>query len=150
MREVVERVVLSASPLVVWSFVTAPDNFAEYVDGYDRGRVASTNSTGLGARYEWYARLGPARLRSDEEVVEWTEGSFVRYSGSMAGVRFWSAMHVRPAGPEATDFTVWVRFRAPSWIGGGLVERLIVEPTVRASVRRSLDKLTLRYGSHDT
>ncbi len=145
MREIVERTTLAAGAAAVWSFITDPERFPEYVDGYAHGTVRSPHPVGLGARYEWYGQLGPVKLRSIEEIVEWTEDSCVRYAGSMAGVPFWSAMQIAAAG-EATDLTVSIRVRVPAWLGGGVSERLIVEPLVRSSVRRSLGRLTRRFG----
>ncbi|MCH9728543.1 MAG: SRPBCC family protein [Actinomycetia bacterium] len=63
------EIALGASPATVWAYVTDPDNFAAYVEGYGGGRVTTANCTGLGARYEWAGRAGPLRLAASEEVV---------------------------------------------------------------------------------
>lgn len=145
MGRVRASVVLEASPEAVWEFVTRPENFGAYVDGYVEGRVLTPQAVGRGARYEWAARLGPIRLRSEEAVVEWIEGERVRYAGTLAGVPFRSMMEVAPTGERAALLTVAIEFDLPRWLGGRAGDRLLSRLVVRPSVDRSLALLGRRF-----
>jgi uncharacterized protein YndB with AHSA1/START domain len=137
---------LGAPPEAVWAYVTDPDNFGAYVDGYAEGSVTTAERTGVGARYEWVGRVGPLRIATGEEVVEWNEGRRVAYRGEMAGIGFDSAMEVAPEGNGASLLRVEIDYRLPARLGGRALDALIVRRLVRGHVDRSLQKLASTFG----
>lgn len=139
-------VVLDAPCDDVWSFITDPDNFSAYVDGYVQGRVTSAKRTGIGAHYEWTGRVGPLRFSSTERVVEWQDGHRVAYRGMSAGVGFGSAMTVEPDNSGRSSLRVEIDYRLPRRLGGRLIDALIVRRLVRTHVERSLRQLTAVFG----
>ena len=50
MRTARGSVRLAESTDEVWVFISHPENFPQYVDGYDHGRVTSAAPVGVGAR----------------------------------------------------------------------------------------------------
>jgi uncharacterized protein YndB with AHSA1/START domain len=143
---VVAAAALAAPPEAVWAYVTDPDNFGAYVDGYAEGRVATAERTGAGARYEWVGRAGPLRIATDERVVEWREGRRVAYRGETAGVGFDSAMEIEPDGSGGSLLRVEIDYRLPARLGGRALDALLVRRLVRSHVERSLEKLASTFG----
>jgi uncharacterized protein YndB with AHSA1/START domain len=137
---------LGAPPEVVWAYVTEPDNFPAFVDGYAGGQVATTARTGVGARYEWVGRVGPLRIATTEEVVEWHEGHRVAYRGETAGASFDSAVEVAPDGRGESLLQVEIAYRLPARLGGRVLDALVVRRLVRSHVDRSLRTLAKTFG----
>jgi uncharacterized protein YndB with AHSA1/START domain len=143
---VVADAVLGTQPEAVWAYVTEPDNFDNFVDGYAEGHVTTAERTGVGARYEWAGRVGPLRIATTEEVVEWREGRRVAYRGETAGARFDSAVEVAPDGRGGSLLRVEIAYRLPARLGGRALDALIVRRLVRGYVDRSLRKLASTFG----
>jgi carbon monoxide dehydrogenase subunit G len=143
---VAAQLALGAPPAAVWSYVTDPDKFAAYVEGYGGGRVTTANRTGLGARYEWTGRTGPLRITAREEVVEWCEGRRVAYWGRIAATSFRSAMEVEPDEEGCSLLRIEIDYRLPARLGGRALDALIVRRLVRAHVERSLRRLSQTFG----
>lgn len=146
MGSVAAHAALGAPPEAVWAYVTDPDNFGAYVEGYAEGRVASAERGGVGARYEWVGRAGPLRIAASEEVVEWHEGRRVAYRGEAAGVEFDSAMEVESGGGGGSLLRVEIDYRLPARLGGRALDVLIARPLVRSHVKRSLQRLARAFG----
>jgi uncharacterized protein YndB with AHSA1/START domain len=141
LASVASHATLDAPPDAVWAYVTDPDNFAAYVDGYAGGRVTTAERAGIGARYEWVGRAGPLRIAASEEVVEWREGRRIAYRGQAADVSFDSAMEVEPRGGGRSLLRVEIDYRLPARLGGRAIDFLFVRRLVRAHVERSLQRL---------
>ena len=137
---------LNAGTKKVWEFITNPRNFPEYVNGYADGTVLTENSTGLGSAFEWYGELGPIRLKSKEEVVEWNENERVAYTGTMFGVKFDSSMTLQKAESGKTSLTVDVKYKVPFIMGGRIMDKLLLKWITRDYVDRSLEKLEEIFG----
>ncbi len=143
MGQVVATATVRAEAGPLWAYLTDPNNFPDYVDGYAHGRVTSAQR-GLGECYEWFAAAGPLRLRCTEEVVRWQEREQVGYVGQLAGVSFRSAMTLLPHGAN-TQLHVEVEFTLPAKLGGHIADRWLVTPMVRGSVQRSLARVVARF-----
>src|SRR5574341_172080 len=111
---------LKAEVRKVWEYMTDPDNFPQYIYGYDGGKTLSPNKVGVGAQYEWHGRIGPIKLRSIEEITGWQEGKKVAYKGSMVGIEFNSSMAVRESASGGTVLVVTIQYTVPRLLGGGL------------------------------
>lgn len=140
MAEIKKSIVLNAPQKAVWKFITEPKNFARYVDGYGGGKTVSAHSTGLGARYQWRARLGPITLRADEKITAWRPPKYVGYQGTMAGVSFTSSMRVRTIRAAHSQLNVSINFRVPLSRGGRAAE-IFLRPLISASINKSLRAL---------
>jgi uncharacterized protein YndB with AHSA1/START domain len=143
---VVADISLGAPPEAVWAYITEPDNFDAFVDGYAGGRVTTTARTGVGACYEWVGRVGPLRIATTEETVEWDEGRRVAYRGETAGATFDSAVDVAPDGQGGSLLRVEIDYRLPTRLGGRVLDALVMRRLVRGYVDRSLRKLASTFG----
>lgn len=137
---------LNAGTKKVWGVITNPRNFPEYVNGYADGVVLTENATGLGSAFKWYGELGPIRLKSREEVVEWRENERVAYTGKMFGVKFDSSMTLEKAGSGKTSLTVDIEYKIPIIMGGRILDRLLLKWIMQEYVDKSLEKLEDIFG----
>lgn len=135
-----QEVLLAGGIREVFDFVTDPSNFPSYVEGYSSGRAVSERAVGVGATYEWFAPLGPWKLKTTEEVTEWKPPERVQYRGVTLSVPFVSSMELRPVREGVTELRVNIDFTVPAHLGGratgALLERLGVRPHVRASLAK--------------
>ena len=53
------RIQIEAEPASVWSWVTAPRHFSDFVEGWVEGGAVTSNATGPGAEYDWTGAVGP-------------------------------------------------------------------------------------------
>ena len=145
MGTVRERVELGSDADRVWSFVTDPVHFPDYVAGWVDGEVTSADPAGPGSHFRWTGAFGPLRLRTEERVVEWEPGRFVEYEGETAGIHFRSSMQLDPLAPDRTALTVVVETKTPRRFGGALADG-VVDRIVTSGVRASLERLTGAFG----
>lgn len=138
---VIQKITLNGKLRDVWEFITKPDNFPKYVYGYAHGKTISSNATGIGARYEWYGKLGPFRLRSTEKIVGWQEQKYVAYTGKLFGVVFDSSMDIKEIKKEKIILTVSIKYKFPVYLGGKLMDFLLIKWIVKDYIRKSLYKL---------
>ncbi|MEW5947566.1 MAG: class I SAM-dependent methyltransferase [bacterium] len=140
MKPVEKKIMLAAPPGDVWSFITDPAHFGDYVEGYAHGEVLSGNAVGPGSAFRWKAPLGPLRVGCEERVVEWDEGERVTYEGRAAGAGFRSEMRVKPVGTGA-ELTVGIAYDVPPGPAGAALDSLFIRRTVEDHVSRSLENL---------
>ncbi len=124
----------------VWGFITEPMNFPTYVYGYFDGKIISQNRTGLGASYEWYGKLGPFKLKSIEEIIEWQERKRVAYRGTLFGIKFNSSMDVIDLGRQ-TLLTIAIEYKVPLYCGGVVIDILLLRWFIKNYLRKSFDNL---------
>lgn len=132
---------LGAEPSEVWSYVTDPEHFPDFVAGYASGQVLSREPTGVGAEYEWKAALGPLELTTREQVTSWREGEEVRYQGELARTPFQSGMRLEKMDDGGTRLAVDIDYAAPL----GPVGAAVLDPLVRHDVQLSLRRLAERF-----
>lgn len=144
MRKIIETIVLDAGPKKVWEFIISPKNFSRYVYGYAQGKITSLNATGIGASYEWYGRLGPFKLKSTEKIIKWKEGKYVAYTGKMFGIKFDSSMQVKEI-KKQTQLIVSIKYKVPFYLGGKIIDWLLVRWMVKGHIKKSGDNLKKLY-----
>lgn len=145
MGSVAEKTLLNAGAKTVWNFITNPKNFPKYVQGYSEGKVISHNKTGAGAIYEWYGKIGPFKLKSTEEVVEWKKNKRVAYKGKLFGIKFDSSMSVKKAKKNKTSMIVSIKYHVPVFLGGAVTDFILVRKIIKDYVHRSVKKLEDRF-----
>ena len=138
MEIITQTITLNAKLENVWKFITKPENFPKYVYGYVHGKTTSPNATGIGASYEWYGKLGPFRLKSTEKIIGWKEQKYVAYTGELFGVAFNSSMDVKEIKLEQTILTVSIEYKVPIYLGGKLMDFLLIKLIVKDYIRKSL------------
>lgn len=141
MGTVTEKTILNSKIENTWRFITNPENFSKYVHGYAYGKIISPNKVGVGAKYEWYGKLGPFKLKSTEEIVEWEEPKHVAYSGTMVGIQFDSSMDVQEGEDGRTMLTITIKYKVPILLGGKVADILLVKSIVGFNVEKSIKKL---------
>lgn len=140
MGKVIGEIIIRASAEKAWGFMTDPDHFPDWIDGYDGGKVLTPDKTGVGAAFEWYGKLGPIKLKSAEEVVEWAPEGRVAYEGTMFGVTFKSSMEIKDEDDSVKVF-VSIDYQVPSALGGWLSDRLFLKKMIQSYVDRSISNL---------
>ena len=69
MGNIIQKVTLNVELRNIWKFITKPENFPKYVYGYAHGKTISSNTTWVGASYEWYGKSDPFKLKSTEKII---------------------------------------------------------------------------------
>ncbi len=144
MGKITEKIILNAGPGTVWKFITAPKNFPKYVYGYAHGKATSPNAAGIGASYEWYGLLGPFKLKSTEEIVQWKKKKYVAYAGKMFGIKFDSSMSVKKIKAGAR-LAVSLNYSVPLYLGGKITDWFLIRRLVKDYLQKSLNHLKRRY-----
>lgn len=140
----IKKIVLGNEIRNIWRFITEPKNFPKYIYSYNNGKITSPNKTGIGASYEWYGKLGPFKLKSTEETVEWQERKHVAYTGKLFGIKFNSSMSVKEI-KKQTQLTVYIRYEVPLYLGGVITDLLIIRGIIKEYIKKSLDNLKEIY-----
>ena len=141
MGNVLQKITLDAELRNIWKFITEPKNFPKYVHGYTHGKTTSPNATGIGASYEWYGKLGPFKIKSTEKIVSWQEQKYVAYTGKLFGVTFNSSMDVKEVKQDQTILTVSIKYKVPIYLGGKIMDFLLIKWIVKDYIRKSLNGL---------
>lgn len=141
MKIITQTITLNAKRENVWEFITKPENFPKYVYGHAHGKITSTNATGIGASYEWYGKFGPLKLKSTEKIVNWQEQKRVAYTGKLFGVVFDSSMNVKEANQDQTILTVSIKYKVPFYLGGKIMDTLLIRWIVKDYIKKSLNGL---------
>jgi uncharacterized membrane protein len=135
-----ESIVISASPNLVWDYVTEPSNYLHFMSGVTRWEVAGAQRTGLGARYRMLIRVGSAEVGGLIEVVEWNEHRELAWS-SVLGVDQRGRWRLR----ELEDGRTKVELRFAYGVAGsgipGWIAELVAAPQLGSHLRRSLRQL---------
>lgn len=134
------RIQVEAGPETLWSWVTDPTHFPDFVEGWVDGGAVTPNATGPGAEYDWTGALGPLRLHTHERVVQWQEGERVDYEGTLGRVPFRSSMRVAPAPGGRAELEARIEWDVPLRLGGPASDRLL-RRVVQADVDRSLERV---------
>ncbi len=140
MAAITKRTILNSRIEKVWRFITNPDNFSKYIYGYERGQIISQNKVGLKAHYEWYGKLGPFKLRSNERIVKWHEKKLVAYMGSLFGIEFNSKMNVKKF-KNKTQLTISIKYKVPLYLGSKITDVAIIRQIIRFYIKKSLGNL---------
>ena len=138
MGNILQKITLNAKLRTIWKFITEPENFPKYVYGYAHGKTTSQNATGIGASYEWYGKLGPFKLKSTEKIIGWQEQKYVAYTGKLFGVAFNSSMDVKEVKQYQTILTVSIKYKIPIYLGGKVMDFLLIKWIVKDYIRKSL------------
>jgi uncharacterized membrane protein len=135
------KIEISASPALVWEYVSDPSRYLHFMSGITRWEVVGTKRTGLGARYRMLLRVGSAEVGGLIEVVEFVRDADLAWT-SITGIDQRGRWRLRAANDGRTTVTT-LRLSygvAGSGIWGWLADR-VSAPTVRGHLRRSLQQL---------
>lgn len=145
MAVIIKNIILNAKLKKVWSFVTNPNNFSRYVFGYAGGKVRSKNKLGVGAKYEWYGKIGPFKLKSLEEIITWKNNSYVAYHGKLFGITFDSSIAMKKEKFNRTVLIVSIRYKVPLLLGGRITDWLFVKNIVERCIIYSLYQIRSKF-----
>lgn len=134
------RIQIEAEPSTLWSWVTDPGHFPDFVQGWVDGGPVTPNATGPGAEYVWTGAMGPLRLRAHERVVAWRGGERVDYEGTLARIAFHSSMQVEPCAGGRARLEARIDWEVPLTLGGAATDRLL-RRIMQADLDRSLERV---------
>ena len=134
------RIQIEAEPSAVWSWVTDPSHFPDFVEGWVEGGAVTPNATGPGAEYVWTGAIGRLRLQAHERVVGWREGERVDYEGTLARIPFHSSMQVEPSAGRRARLEARIEWEVPLAFGGLATDRLL-RRIMQADLDRSLERV---------
>ena len=124
----------------VWEVVSDPSRYLHFMAGVTRWEVSGEQAQGLGARYRMLMRVGSAEVGGLIEVVEWAPPGDLAWT-SITGVDQRGRWRLRALSEQRTRVELRLAYGvAGAGISGWLAERLAA-PTVRANLRRSLQRL---------
>src|SRR3989344_5552672 len=123
MENILQKITLNAELRNIWKFIIDPKNFPKYVYGYAHGK------------------LGPFKLKSTEEIIGWQEQKYVAYTGKLFGVAFNSSMDVKEVKQYQTILTVSIKYKIPIYLGGEIMDFLLIKWIVKDYIRKSLNGL---------
>ena len=135
-----ESIVISASPELIWDYITDPANSLHYMSGVTRWEVVGDQRIGLGARYRMLIKVGSAEVGGLIEVVEFSERRDMAWS-SVTGVDQRGRWRLR----ELSEGRTRVELRFAYGVAGsgitGYLSELIAAPGLSSNLRRSLQQL---------
>jgi uncharacterized membrane protein len=137
---VAAQVTVSAPAEAVWTIVSDPARYLDFMSGITRWEVASDEPTGLGARYRMLLRVGSAEIGGLIEIVEFSEPRDLAWT-SVTGLDQRGRWRLREASEGRTRVELRLAYGvAGSGLAGWLAEH-IAAPTVSGHLRRSLQQL---------
>jgi uncharacterized membrane protein len=137
---VTQQIDIGAPPEAVWSIVSDPARYLEFMAGVTRWEVCSDDPTGLGARYRMLMLVGAAEVGGLIEVVEWREPRDLSWT-SVTGLdqRGRWRLRERPGGRTRVELRLAFGV-AGSGIFGWVAEHVAARP-VSDNLSRSLRQL---------
>ena len=96
-----ESTIVSASPKLIWDYISDPGNTLHYMSGITRWEVVGEQRSGLGARYRMLIQVGSAEVGGLIEIVEFSEERDMAWS-SVTGVDQRGRWRLRKAGGGRT------------------------------------------------
>jgi uncharacterized membrane protein len=135
-----ESIVISATPEMVWDYISDPSKYLHFMSGVTRWEVVSDEPTGLGARYRMLMKVGSAEVGGLIELVEFTPPTDMAWT-SVTGIDQRGRFRVRDCGDERSR----VEFRYAYGVAGagitGRISEMVAAPTIGRHIRRSLQQL---------
>ena len=126
-----QQIEIAVPPAAVWSYITEPSNYCEFMESVTRWDVAGRRDRGLGARYRMLIRIGSAEVGGLIEVVEWKPARNMAWS-SVTGVDQRGRWLLRDAGDGRTRVTIRFAYGvAGAGFMGMIAERVAARPLRR-------------------
>lgn len=130
---------INAPAEAVWELVEDPAYYLHFMEGITRWEVVSTQSTGLGARYQVLMHVGSAEIGGLVECVEYVPNRELAWT-SVLGIQQRGRWRLRPDPLDEDRCEIELRlwFHLPGGIVGwvaGAVARLAVQRHVQRSLR---------------
>ena len=130
---------ISASPALVWEYVSDPSRYLHFMSGITRWEVVGSKRVGLGARYRMLLRVGSAEVGGLIEVVEFIRDADLAWT-SITGIDQRGRWRIRERG-GASRVELRLQYGvAGAGVWGWVAERLAAR-TVGGHLQRSLRQL---------
>ena len=135
--------VLDAPPDTVWADLSDIGSHVEWMADARAIRFLSTQTSGVGTRFECDTKIGPVRLTDVMEITEWKPGKAmgVTHTGLVTGT---GRFTLKKARGGRTQFQWREKLRYPIWLGGPL-GALLTKPLLTRVWRRSMRNLQARF-----
>jgi uncharacterized membrane protein len=133
-----ERIAISAPREQVWTYVSQPECYSEFMIGSRWSPVAGEPASGMRARAEICIEVGSTDLGGVVEVVEWDPPHEVAWT-NITGIDHRGRWILRERNGR-TDATIRLSYQVP---GGflALIASQMGAPILRRDVRKSLSAL---------
>jgi uncharacterized membrane protein len=133
-----QRIRIAAPRDRVWTYVSQPERYSEFMVGSRWDPVPGEPVTGMRARFEICIEVGSTDLGGTVEVVEWDPPHELAWT-NITGIDQRGRWILRDCGSE-TETTLRVSYQVP---GGflALVASQLGRPLIQRDVRRSLEAL---------
>jgi uncharacterized protein YndB with AHSA1/START domain len=138
---IVVSVELDAPPARVWEILEPIEDHVEWMRDAEAIRFTSSQTRGVGTRFECDTKVGPIRLVDEMEVTDWVPGERmgVRHTGLVTGSGVFTLEPIDFG--RRTRFTWSEDLRFPWWLGGRAGEALGGRGVMRAIWRANLRNL---------
>ena len=124
----------------VWAVVADPSRYLEFMaDVTDWDAERPGEPVGCGSRYKIHMMVRSAPIGGTIEVVEFEPPGDMAWT-SVTGVSQRGRWRLREREEGTTEVTLRLAYQAPGGLLGLVADR-VAAPTVRSSLRRTLDRL---------
>ena len=134
---------LDAPPDAVWRDVEHIASHVDWMADAAAIRFLTSQTSGVGTRFECDTKVGPFTLTDIMEITEWEPGKVmgVRHSGVVTGT---GRFTLKKARGGRTQFQWKEKLVYPLWMGGP-VGAFLSKPVLRWVWRRNLTRLAARF-----
>ncbi len=134
---------LAAPPADVWADLADVSSHVEWMADATSIRFLSSQTEGVGTRFECDTKVGPLTLTDVMEITEWVPGKVmgVRHAGVVTGTGRFTLKRARGG---RTQFQWRERLVFPIWMGGP-VGAFLAKPVLAWVWRRNLTRLAARF-----
>ncbi|WP_370331767.1 SRPBCC family protein [Mycolicibacterium hippocampi] len=130
---------LRADRHTVWSIVSDPAHYPDFMPNLERWGTVTDGPAGIGSRYTVHWKIGAAPVGGVIELVEFDPARDLAWV-SITGVSIRGRFRLRDAGRDGTKVTFRLTYQSPGGVLGLLADRIASRQVGRV-LSASLDNL---------
>ncbi|WP_188829373.1 SRPBCC family protein [Nocardia camponoti] len=128
-----------ASAATAFAYINDYRNLPKYMHGIESFTPVTSQTEGVGAKFDGVIKLGPVTLTSTVEVVEWEKDKVIAIK-SRKGFEIISTWKFIEKGPNLCTIDAIIDYR----VGGGIAGKVLgktIEPFVKITVQHTTDNV---------
>jgi hypothetical protein len=133
-----ETIEIAADPERIWRALSIPTEVVCWDTGVVEPLDAPPDYPRAGQHVRWRYRLGPLPLLLHDRPTQVEPASVLRSSIRLGPFDFDETYTLRDKGPSATQLTIKLSVASTVPVLGSLLERIVLRPLARSTVRSSL------------